>query len=175
MGLKPWISVTGSRCNWSLRMCRRDTSISRKAKKLCGYSYNSWGDPRRVNRDEKGWNDSALVAAGKTVLDHESKPVRRITHAAAFALPGDVYRRLHIDPKKSIRTVVCRPTGSRPASHRRLKSIGFIKALAWFLVSDRLKLLAYRVFDPTAAPLLARKPVDLTPRITKRDYQLYEE
>jgi len=28
-------------------------------------------------------------------------------------------------------------------------------ALAWFLVNDRLKLLAYRIFDPTAAPLLA--------------------
>jgi H+-transporting ATPase len=30
-------------------------------------------------------------------------------------------------------------------------------ALAWFLVSDRLKLIAYRVFDPTAAPLLSKK------------------
>ncbi|MBN2474193.1 MAG: plasma-membrane proton-efflux P-type ATPase [Pirellulales bacterium] len=29
-------------------------------------------------------------------------------------------------------------------------------ALAWFLLSDRLKLVAYRVFDPTAAPLLAK-------------------
>ena len=27
-------------------------------------------------------------------------------------------------------------------------------AIAWFLVNDRVKLLAYRVFDPTAAPLL---------------------
>jgi H+-transporting ATPase len=32
-------------------------------------------------------------------------------------------------------------------------------ALVWFLVNDRLKLFAYRVFDPTAAPLLAKKPV----------------
>jgi H+-transporting ATPase len=32
-------------------------------------------------------------------------------------------------------------------------------ALIWALLSDRVKLLAYRVFDPTAAPLLARKPV----------------
>ncbi len=31
-------------------------------------------------------------------------------------------------------------------------------ALAWFLVTDRVKLVAYRVFDPTAAPLLGRKP-----------------
>jgi H+-transporting ATPase len=31
-------------------------------------------------------------------------------------------------------------------------------ALAWFLVNDRVKLVAYRVFDPTAAPLLAKKP-----------------
>jgi len=48
-------------------------------------------------------------------------------------------------------------------------------ALAWFLVNDRVKLVAYRVFDPTAAPLLAKKPVDLTPRIAKRAYELYEQ
>jgi H+-transporting ATPase len=41
-------------------------------------------------------------------------------------------------------------------------------ALAWFLVNDRVKLLAYRVFDPTAAPPLTKKPVDLTPQIAKR-------
>jgi H+-transporting ATPase len=33
-------------------------------------------------------------------------------------------------------------------------------AFAWFLVSDRVKLMAYRVFDPTDAPLLGRKPVE---------------
>ena len=48
-------------------------------------------------------------------------------------------------------------------------------ALVWFLVNDRVKLLAYRVFDPTAAPLLAKQPVDLTPQITKRAYELYEQ
>jgi H+-transporting ATPase len=32
-------------------------------------------------------------------------------------------------------------------------------ALVWFLVNDRVKLFAYRVFDPTAAPLLGKKPV----------------
>jgi H+-transporting ATPase len=31
-------------------------------------------------------------------------------------------------------------------------------ALAWFLVNDRVKLLAYRIFDPTTLPLLAKKP-----------------
>ena len=31
-------------------------------------------------------------------------------------------------------------------------------ALAWFLLNDRIKLLAYRVLDPTSAPLLGRKP-----------------
>jgi H+-transporting ATPase len=41
-------------------------------------------------------------------------------------------------------------------------------ALLWFLVNDRVKLLAYRVFDPTSAPLLTKKPVDLTPQITTR-------
>jgi H+-transporting ATPase len=31
-------------------------------------------------------------------------------------------------------------------------------ALVWFLINDRVKLLAYRVFDPTTLPLLARSP-----------------
>jgi H+-transporting ATPase len=48
-------------------------------------------------------------------------------------------------------------------------------ALVWFLVNDRVKLLAYRVFDPVAAPLLSKKPVDMTPQIAKRAYELYEE
>ena len=48
-------------------------------------------------------------------------------------------------------------------------------ALVWFLLSDRMKLLAYRVFDPTAAPLLAKTPVDVTPQIAKRAYELYEQ
>ena len=47
-------------------------------------------------------------------------------------------------------------------------------ALAWFLLNDRVKLLAYRVFDPTKAPLLARRALDLTPQIAKRAYELYE-
>jgi H+-transporting ATPase len=36
-------------------------------------------------------------------------------------------------------------------------------ALAWFLVNDRVKLLAYRVFDPTAEPVLASKRGVSTP------------
>jgi len=42
------------------------------------------------------------------------------------------------------------------------------------LVNDRVKLLTYRVFDPTAAPLLAKQPVEVTPQIAKRAYELYE-
>jgi H+-transporting ATPase len=48
-------------------------------------------------------------------------------------------------------------------------------ALAWFLVNDRVKLLAYRVVDPTKASLLAKKPLDLTPQIATRAYELYEQ
>lgn len=48
-------------------------------------------------------------------------------------------------------------------------------ALAWFLVNDRVKLLAYRIFDPTQAPLLTKKPLDLTPQIAKRAYELYQQ
>ena len=48
-------------------------------------------------------------------------------------------------------------------------------ALAWALVNDRVKLLAYRIFDPTKAPLLAKKPFDLTPQIAVRAYELYQQ
>ncbi|MGB8959424.1 MAG: plasma-membrane proton-efflux P-type ATPase [Candidatus Aminicenantales bacterium] len=48
-------------------------------------------------------------------------------------------------------------------------------ALAWFLVNDRVKLLAYRILDPAQAPLLAKKPLDLTPQIATRAYELYEQ
>ncbi len=48
-------------------------------------------------------------------------------------------------------------------------------ALAWFLVNDRVKLLAYRIFDPTKAPLLGKMPLDLTPQIAARAYELYQE
>jgi H+-transporting ATPase len=48
-------------------------------------------------------------------------------------------------------------------------------ALIWALLSDRVKLLAYRVFDPTAAPLLTKKPIDAPQQIAKRAYELYEQ
>ncbi len=48
-------------------------------------------------------------------------------------------------------------------------------ALVWFVVNDCVKLLAYRVFDPIAAPLLGKMPVDMTPQIAKRAYELYEQ
>ena len=51
-------------------------------------------------------------------------------------------------------------------------------AIAWFLVSDRVKLFAYRVFDPTGAPMLGRapvesRPVDVNALITQRAFELY--
>jgi H+-transporting ATPase len=48
-------------------------------------------------------------------------------------------------------------------------------AIAWALLNDRVKLLAYRIFDPTGVPLLAKKSVDLTPQIATRAYELYQE
>jgi H+-transporting ATPase len=47
-------------------------------------------------------------------------------------------------------------------------------ALVWFLVNDRVKLTAYRIFDPTEPPLLVKKSLDITPQIAKRAYELYE-
>jgi hypothetical protein len=42
-------------------------------------------------------------------------------------------------------------------------------------VNDRVKLLAYRYLDPGKASAPDRKPLDLTPRIAIRAYELYEE
>ena len=47
-------------------------------------------------------------------------------------------------------------------------------ALVWFLVSDRVKLFAYKVFDPAAEPLLSKTPVDVRAQIARRAYELYE-
>jgi H+-transporting ATPase len=47
-------------------------------------------------------------------------------------------------------------------------------ALLWFFVNDRVKLFAYRVFDPTDVPLLERKKTDISAQIAKRAYELYE-
>ncbi|MFZ2322299.1 MAG: DUF2934 domain-containing protein [Ignavibacteriaceae bacterium] len=44
-------------------------------------------------------------------------------------------------------------------------------ALLWFLVNDRVKLLAYKIFDKAKVKTLS----DLTPQIAKRAYELYEE
>jgi H+-transporting ATPase len=44
-------------------------------------------------------------------------------------------------------------------------------ALAWFLVNDRVKLLAYRIFDPVKA----KASSDLFPQVAKRAYELYEQ
>ncbi len=44
-------------------------------------------------------------------------------------------------------------------------------ALIWFLVNDRIKLLAYKIFDPVKT----RTPSDLTNQISKRAYELYEK
>jgi H+-transporting ATPase len=56
-------------------------------------------------------------------------------------------------------------------------------ALVWFLLNDRVKLLAYRIFDPAKAQIDPAKaktpsnlpPTDLTPQIATRAYELYEQ
>lgn len=60
------------------------------------------------------------------------------------------------------------------------KWAGFVwaYALIWALINDRVKILAYRIFDPTKAPLLARKvknQPDLTQQIASRAYEIYED
>ncbi len=47
----------------------------------------------------------------------------------------------------------------------------WVYALLWFLLNDRMKLLAYRIFDPVKI----KRSSDLTPKIAKRAYELYEQ
>jgi H+-transporting ATPase len=44
-------------------------------------------------------------------------------------------------------------------------------ALIWFLLNDRVKLLAYKIFDP----IKSKTQPDLKPKIAKRAYELYEQ
>ena len=57
------------------------------------------------------------------------------------------------------------------------KWAGFVwaYALGWALINDRVKLLAYRIFDPTKAPLLAKKQKNEASQTATRAYQIYEE
>jgi H+-transporting ATPase len=48
-------------------------------------------------------------------------------------------------------------------------------AIVWALVNDRVKLLAYRIFDPAKAPPVAKEPLDVTPQIAARAYELYKQ
>ena len=57
------------------------------------------------------------------------------------------------------------------------KWAGFVwgYALVWFVINDRVKLLAYRILDPTKPALLTRKPIDLNAQIAARAYELYQQ
>jgi len=57
------------------------------------------------------------------------------------------------------------------------KLAGFVwaYALVWALINDRIKLLAYRIFDPAKPSTLEKKPVDLTAEIAARAYELYQQ
>jgi H+-transporting ATPase len=48
-------------------------------------------------------------------------------------------------------------------------------AIVWALVNDRVKLLAYRIFDPNGLPLLVKKQKDLSPEIAGAAFELYQQ
>jgi H+-transporting ATPase len=64
----------------------------------------------------------------------------------------------------------------------KLAGIVWAYALVWALVTDRVKLLGYRILDPIKTPslpkiplVLSNKPLDLTPQIATRAYELYQQ
>jgi H+-transporting ATPase len=48
-------------------------------------------------------------------------------------------------------------------------------AIVWALINDRVKLLAYRIFDPNGVPLLVKKQRDLRPEIAAAAFELYQQ
>jgi H+-transporting ATPase len=48
-------------------------------------------------------------------------------------------------------------------------------AIVWALFTDRIKILAYRILDPSALPLLAKKQTNLSPEISKEAYELFQQ
>lgn len=48
-------------------------------------------------------------------------------------------------------------------------------AIVWFLVTDRVKLLAYRVLDPNGAPLLVKKSLSPAADTSKLAYEIYQK
>ena len=48
-------------------------------------------------------------------------------------------------------------------------------AIVWALFTDRIKILAYRILDPSALPLLAKKQVDPGSQIANQAYELYQQ
>jgi H+-transporting ATPase len=48
-------------------------------------------------------------------------------------------------------------------------------AIVWALINDRVKLLAYRIFDPNGLPLLVKKQRDVRPEIAAAAFELYQQ
>ena len=48
-------------------------------------------------------------------------------------------------------------------------------AIVCALLTDRIKLLAYRILDPTQPALLAKKATDLTPEIAAQAFDFYQQ
>jgi H+-transporting ATPase len=57
------------------------------------------------------------------------------------------------------------------------KLAGFVWAYAivWALCTDRIKLLAYRILDPSALPLLAKKQANPASDIAREAYELFQQ
>jgi len=57
----------------------------------------------------------------------------------------------------------------------KLASFVWGYAILWALLTDRIKLLAYRILDPTGVPLLAKKHTDYRAEIAKEAYELFQQ
>jgi H+-transporting ATPase len=57
----------------------------------------------------------------------------------------------------------------------KLAGIVWAYAIVWGVLTDRLKLLAYRILDPSGSPLLSKKQEGLAPEIAKQAYRLFQQ
>ena len=110
------------------------------------------------------------IAALKTKLANDAKVLRDgkwATPQASELVAGDVIR---------LRLGDIVPADAR-LTPLGWKYAGFVwvYAIVWALFTDRLKLLAYRILDPSALPLLAKKQIDLGPEISREAYELFQQ
>ena len=134
------------------------------------------GDLIRVSLGDIVPADARLLEGEPAEIDQsaltgESLPAERKSGEAVFS--GSIIRQGESTRWSALRLRIPTSGKRRNWYKRRIPSAIFnvrvyaqVYALAWFLLTDPLKRLAYRIFDPVKS----KESIDLTPQIATRVY-----